>query len=603
MPTILILGVAIPALLYTMIMVLLGWSAPVLGGGGAKASFKSTDATLYLYESPSTRLYFEKVSGDYENLLNPWRSYFNERKRSVKVLTRVEDLKSLSPGVVVLPSAVALTQEERSHLAAFRAAGGSILATWATGTRNGSGGWVGWDFLEQLGAKNAKEQPAGEESRQLVLTGESPVSHTLGAGHRYWLEKSSETLIKFSAELHAGRLMNWARTPLAEQDTSSAIVYSESGETSARAVVLGFAESSWESRPFAMQQMIDDAVRWLMHEPVAIKAVWPHGKRAAQVIEMDAEEGFENAANLALQLKQAKLPATFYVLTSSAIAHPQVLRDLASSFEIGLHGDVHDSFKGQAATEQSKRIVAMKNELATLLPTLKPSGFRAPTEGYDLTTEMILSKNGFTHHAADPARSDARLPLFAKLPDSTHASDLVILPRTQRDDINLLKEGVESDYILQALIADANEAINTGSLGWLSVHSQNLKTDSPLSVAFPAYLKHLKANEKRVWFATAGEVADWWRQREDLKVESLYSGRRMDLNLTLKGEQTLKGASIMMMLPQKRFVPTVRGAKINMELPTVKVIGDYRAVLVFPALNPGNHSYQVTFAQQVKQSN
>ena len=39
-------------------------------------------------------------------------------------------------------------------------------------------------------------------------------------------------------------------------------------------------------------------------------------------------------------------------------------------------------------------------------------GFRAPTESYDETTEALLVAMGFEHHAADPQRSEDRLPLL-----------------------------------------------------------------------------------------------------------------------------------------------------------------------------------------------
>jgi hypothetical protein len=597
MPTVAILGIALPALIYISIMVMLGWAYPIIGASAATGIFNSASATVYLYESPATKDHFTKIGGNYDTLITPWKNYFSERGRSYKGVTTEAALVKLKTGVLILPSAVALSDVERNAVLKFRENGGSILATWATGTRNDRGDWTGWQLLEQFGATFIGEIPNDAETRQLVLMGESPMSHTHPAGQRIWMGKTPELLLRIQGEMAAGRLMNWARIPDDSRKQEGAIVYSEKSNTGARSAVFAFSENAWESRPFATQLLIDDTIKWLLHEAVAVRAAWPNGKRAAHVIEMDTEEGFPNSLEFAETMQKNGVPATCYVLTSVAKLFPQVLTELAKGCEIALHGDVHDSFKAQPSTQQQKRIADMKTDMITLLPGYKKmQGFRAPTEGYDKTTETLLHKAGFKHHAVDPQRSEGRLPLFAGLPDTEPDTDLIVLPRTQRDDINFASQDLSAEQTSKAMIDDFDEATRTGALGWLSVHSQNFAANSVLSRAFPDYLAHIRKNNSRVWMATANQVTDWWRNKERFKLDAAYNGKRFDMNITIKGSESLTGASVVVMLPKKGFLPHVSGTKIGMPLPTIAAIDDFRATLVYPTLPPGNYSYQVTFA-------
>jgi hypothetical protein len=596
LPSFLILGVAIPAVLYLTIMVMIGWATPVLGGRGLM-SFDSSSASIYLYESEASSAHFAKIGGNYETLLTPWRNYFSERNKRYKVLKSAEELAKLKSGLIVLPSALALSDAERNALLTFRERGGSVLATWASGTRNEKGDWVGWEFLERLGASSVSEMPADLDARQLVLSGESPLNHSHPAGQRLWMVKTSEALLRMKGESAVGRFMNWARVPDDARKGEGAVVYSEAKDSASRAVVFAFSESTWESRPYAAHILIDDTLKWLMHEAVAVRASWPDGKRAAQVIEMDTEDGFENALTFASLMEVARYPATFYVLSSVASAHPAVLTSLAKKYEIAYHGDVHTSFKDIAPAEQYKRLTTMQGDMAKLLPGNQVlSGFRAPTEGYDTNTEMSLHRFGIKYHAADPQRSEGRLPLFAKLPEVAPEDDLIVLPRTQRDDINFALHNMTVEQITKALTDDFDEALGTGALGWLSVHSQNFQATGDLAKAFPSYLAHVKKRNSDVWVTTAVQVSDWWRRRERFKLDSVYNGKRLDFNITVKGDQVIEGASVLIMLPQKGLLPHVLATKVGMDLPTVTLIDEYRALLVFKSFSPGNYAYQTTFA-------
>lgn len=593
-----ILGLAAPMVVYLGIMQTLGWRPPAVGADGAFAYLAASNGDVILYVSPHTRTYFKGIGGNYDVLLEPWQNYFTQRKIKFRNVQDEGQLGKYQSGVLILPSSVALSASERSAIMAFHAAGGSILTTWATGTRNGTGDWEGWSFLEGLGTQVLGELPPDTDSNHLILTGESPLSHTLPAGQRVFLTKTSEPLLQLKGASVAARIMNWARIPDKARANEAAIVYSEPATGAGRVASYSFAESVWESHPLTIFPVLDDTLRWLQREPVVVRSAWPHGKLAAQVIEMDTEQGFPNASVFAELARAADIPATFYVLTSVGKQFPEILTTLAREFEVGYHGDIHTSFKDQPDKVQEQRLKTMQKEMASVVPkTSSMTGFRAPTEGYDTTTELLLQKFGLRHHTADPNRTNGRLPILVPMENVPPSETLVVLPRTQRDDINLHWERLTVEETAAALIVDADQAFSTGSLGLLSVHSQNFGADSPLPKALPPLFAHLKSYGRPLWMASAGQVADWWRDRERFKLTSDFAGKRLEFNISILGDQPLRGASLTMMLPKKGMLPSVKSTKIGGPAPLVAKIDDYRAAIVFDVLAPGNYFYQATFEQ------
>ncbi len=597
MPVMLILGLALPILVFVMMMQVNGWKTPMLGFNAMVGVVAPASTKLILYASPSSRLYFSKIGGDYDNLLNPWRLYFKDRGLNVTELKDPAELNKQSEGVLIVPSALSLSDQEREAISGFRAKGGGVLATWATGTRTGSGDWAGWQFLESMGAKSAGEIPPDSESRQLTLTGESPLTFQQPAGARIWMGKTTESLLRLTGESVAARFMNWPRVPEGDRLNEGAIVYSDAGSSAGRAVVFAFAETSWESRPFMAHQVFDDTLKWLQRQPSVVRAAWPNGKTSAQVMEMDTEQSFQNASAFAAMMKSIGYRSTFYLLTSVAVQFPEVTKALARDFEVGYHGDIHVSFKDQPIYTQEQRILNMKAELASVLSdTSTVTGFRAPTEGYDAATELLLHKHGIRHHAADPSRLEGRVPTLVKMQGVPVEDALIVLARTQRDDINLYWEKLDVIQTTKALVDDFDLAADTGALGFLSIHSQNFDEGSVLRQAMPAFLTHLQTRRNQVWLASSGQVAQWWRDRERITISSSIAGKRLDFNVTVKGTQPVNGATFVIMLPQKGLLPSVRSTKIGQVVPRVVMLDDYRAVLIFESLKPGDYVFQASFS-------
>lgn len=569
---------------------------------GSKASslLSRVRPDVLLYASPETSQYFLKSGGNYEQLLTQWTKYLSGRRSHFKQINDLAELGENPSATLVLASAVALNQAERQAIMRHHAAGGSVLSTWATGTWDQSGQWTGWGFLQGLGAEFAGETTT-QELGFLIVRGETPITTDIPAGQRIALSGLRESIIRFKEpQAAAVRLLNWDRIARESGPDDGVVLFKDQPERGGRVVIFGFPETAWSSTEESLYRLIDGSLQWLDRKPLIVRAVWPEAKNSAQSISMDTEEGFLNSLAFADLLKEKKLPATFFVLTAVAKQFPEALTQLATHFELGLHGDIHTGFKGQSSKTQSDRLAAMRRDIQQTLPQQQAvKGFRPPLEEYDASTEEALVKNDFFYEVVDPARSESRLPFFAKT-NVANKADLVVLPRTQRDDLNLLSQAtLEQPHaqkkILQMLDGDLNMVLNNGALGVLSIHSQNFGPQSPLIQVLVPFFDTLIAYQDVLWIATAGEIAQWWTDRSRVALKTLARGLTVEVEVTISGSQPVNRFALIVVTPTCGKPPRVDSLKVGMPKPEIVALDPLRYRILFPTLKPGNYSYEVSF--------
>ena len=600
-PLLVIFGFVLPVLAYLAFMRVLGWSIPAVSLGGFSAltssSFSATSSQeLTLYASPNTEAYFLRIGGQYSRLLAPWRDYSSNRHKGIKEISNPALLRELKGGVLILPSAVALSTDERRDIQRFLFQGGSLLATWATGSRNEGGTWEGWRFLDNFGVEATGEMPEDPATRYLILKGESPLAHSQAAGQRIWLGNASERLLRFRGKGIAAEFMPWSRLPDDDRKEEGAVLYSESAAESGRTALFAFSESAWASQPEPIYALVDDTLSWLLRQPAVVRATWPNGNHAAQVVAMDLDEAIPNATYFAKWMQKLSYRGDFFVQSSDADANSAILNTLATQFDVGYNGDVRIGFKGQPAPEQKTRIDAMQETLnAVLRPPTPHTGFKAPLDSHDGTTETLLQKAGIRYLVSDASRTDAQVPVLASLPGISSDETLVILPRTQRDDLHFSRETLDAAQTQQAMIQDFDLALRMGALGLLSLHSRNYTPDGALETAMNGYSTYLQDHRAGVWLASSRQVASWWKERDRFKLSSNNSGRRLNFNITVTGKEPVQGGGLIVMLPRKGITPAIQGLTIGMPTPTVTQIDNYRALISFNTLLPGNYAYRASF--------
>ncbi len=574
------------------------------------------EGQVALYVSPSTRAYLPGVGGSHDALLGPWRRLLQGRGHVFRELRSPEELAALRPqDVLVLPSTVALSAAERGALLRFRDIGGQLLTTWSTGARDAGGQWMGHGFLRELtGVDVTGEIEPTSNRRFLIPYGDTPVNREVPAGRRIWLGELAERPLALKGGVEAAAYLDWSRTVLQPNSHSSAIVYDEGGigAKPGRRVVFGYAETAWSFQPGDFEALADQALRWLLRRPSVHLATWPNGARAAQLIEMDTEEGFANAIHFAELLEQIQASGTFYCLTSEVRKQADLVKRLARHHEIGFHGEVHYGFKDLPRDKQQRRLQRMLDEMRGALGAKGDwvagvgRGFRAPTESYDETTEALLIALGLQHHAADPSRSADRLPLFAGSPDPARA--MVVLPRGQLDDLNYMDLKLTPAQVGAALVGEYEFNLRLGGLGLLSVHSQNFAdTDQLLNrpthstlmtQAVEILTRHIGPRHEQAWIATGGAIADWWRQRQRARLDArMPDANTLELQVSVSGSAPVSGLTLLVGHRSANQAPRLQASAPpgGTGAAQLRRIDRFSSALVFPTLPPGRHSLRLSF--------
>ncbi|TXT40285.1 MAG: xylanase/chitin deacetylase [Comamonadaceae bacterium] len=549
------------------------------------------DPNLYLYISPTTQRYLQSQKQLYEHNTKRWHAHLKKYANQAHTIQREQLLGGLPTGTLILPNSIALDNEERQAIQHFVAKGGNLLGSGLIGSRNAQGEYVGLDFLQSTFHVQAHGFFPQTDDSFFMPFGDSPVTWPLPAGRRMPLLSAKDTVLRIKADHEASVGMDWSRSM--DTQANGLMAYNEIGAS--RLVYFSFPDMAWPYN-LDVQLVMDASLAWLRREPVAFKSAWPNGYLASHLIEMDTEDKFPTAVRLAEQLESEGLRGTFYCLTSEAARAPKLVQDLMKrGHEIAYHADVHFGFNGDSSGEQELRILFMKQQLQASLGerTVEATGFRAPTESYDATTELLLHKHGILHHAADESASEDRLPFFSDAGGKTSADKaLVVLPRTQRDDINFQKLQFNQEMVSANLLYDLDLTVRSGAFSLLSVHSQNYVNGGLMLQPMKDYVQKAATYKDRLWIARGDEITTWWRKRERVNVAQKMRGSR--LLISVQSPIDVPGLSVFVTLPHKNAVMRLADAS-NSALVRVKPIDAFRSALVFDKLASGQSLLNVTF--------
>ena len=555
---------------------------------------------VQIYASPTTRARLTATGMDANQSVRTWEVFLRKYRIPFQSVVSVEQLEKLQPGVLLLPSAIALTEREKQAVIAFRAKGGGVLSTWMTGVQNEAGESRGYGFMQDaLDVKVVGNTEAQANDIWLMPHGDNPVTHSLPAGLRIWTERVKQGYpLRLVGAHPAANIMDWGRTVVSEIP-STTITFDEriqpTGRLS-RSVVFGYPERLWLSAdPKMLEAIAHNSVMWLLRQPDVYVPAWPHPYTSAFVLAVDSSDPVaEVDLNFARQFEDAGGRATYYLLSEVAKESAVILKKIqARGHEVAFLGDRFEAFKGQSAAEQAKRLDTMQRELKAVGFDISfNAGFHAPGEQYDKTTEKLLKERSFGHYILSPMdAAEARLPFFAK--ESTDiekfAKTLVVLPRTlggpddeDRDAVNGLKE-----FLNELDLAD-----QMAGLAVVRIPNQTNLDKAQLGEFFG----HLKAMSNRMWMATGGQVSDWWRERDRVSVSMESSAVAPLIKVTISGDKPLRHAvAVWVNLPESRGTVRLVASGSYSKLPKVVRIDDWRSAVVLDGFAAGEYQWYLYF--------
>jgi hypothetical protein len=146
-----------------------------------------------------------------------------------------------------------------------------------------------------------------------------------------------------------------------------------------------------------------------------------------------------------------------------------------------------------------------------------PAGLRPPEEAFDINTLRAWREAGGSYVlAVNQARSASpEIHRFGT------GDPVVLLPRLMKDDYNVfVQEGaIRADRLSEAFLEGADKLRAIGGLAVVAVHTQIVGTGRRLE-AIRAVAAAAKA-QGDWWIAEAGEVAEWWRARDGLRLTAI----------------------------------------------------------------------------------
>lgn len=558
---------------------------------------------VWLYASPTTQAFLATAGLDGTVGIRLWEVFLRKYKIPFKKVSSAEQLETSQPGVLLLPSSVALSDAEQRAVVHFRAKGGGVLATWLTGVRDEKGQWRGFDFMSTaLGARVLGNTQADEEDNFMSTYGDNPVTHALPAGQRIWLERVQGWYpLRLTGGHAAAEVTDWSRNFVLGKPATT-VVFDEQAQPSgtySRSVVLGYPERLWLSAdPHQLEAIAHNALMWLLRQPDAYLAAWPEPFDNAVVMAIDTAEVMqESDLQLAQQLEDVGGHGTYFVLSDVAQKSQAILKKLqARGHEIAYMGDSFAGFSEQSTHTQSKRLETMRQSFQNAgIDLAADAGFHAPMESYDKTTEKLLRDGAFGYYIAFMDATDTRLPVLLNADPSqgtaTTPRQIVVLPRTQSGPDDVMEENEPEDG-MKIFKGALDVSQRMAALSVLRLPNQSLLTPEQLGEVFG----YLKTRKDQTWMVTAAQVNQWWRARERVQINFQATQGVPVLTVTIAGTQPVVGAlAVRVNLPQAYSTLRLKSIDATAVTPKVRAVDAWRASVLLDGLKPGRYQWQLAF--------
>ena len=466
--------------------------------------------------SDASRSYFDDP--EYYGLeLERWAALLRSSGAIVSEASGAADLRRLRPEqLLVLAEAPCLSSAELAAVNVHLRAGGSVLANWAVGVRDGACAWRGWSTLLDLtGAEDLRELPP-REGLFLTIPGGLALSPGFGPGTRIELRPDPSLALRRPGE--RVYWSDWALNPAPDAEGANADVAAVTRTTSAGGRVTWFGlrtrQGATPHDSARIDRLLENGIRWAGGLPMASPAPWPNASRAAMTFVLDVEgaETYVNARDAAAAFHEDRIPVTFFVVSALVEADASLAAALTEAGEVGTQTVDHTPLGGLTPQDQAMRLRRSWNEIEAW-SGVGPAGLRPPAESYDSATiEAWRAAGGRYLLATNEARSAA--------PElhPTRDGPVVLLPRLLKDDYDIIVRDVtvRAGSLTDAYLAGTQKMRAIGGLAVVAGHTQILSS-GPRLEAVRAVADSARARGDW-WLARADEVAAWWLARSGLEL-------------------------------------------------------------------------------------
>lgn len=559
------------------------------------------DVSVWLYASLASQSQLMQFGADPTSGVRTWENYLGANKIPFSRITTAIDMGRIpNVGVLILPSAVALSEDERQAVIQWRNRGGSILSTWLTATHSETGKFTGYEFMRDV----LDVQVVGNTEKEvddtfMMVHGDSVVAHSLPAGTRVWLERVPQQLpLRLIAKQSAAQIMSWSRG----YDTnkpSGLLTFDErempSGKFS-RTATMGYPEQNWvRSDPKQLNALTGDILSWLQRQPQVYLGAWPYPYQGALLVAVQAAETVADVdVAFAKALKDVGGRATYYVHGGNVAKAAEAIKKVqALGHEIGYLGDLFEGFKDQPESTQAERLDAMQQQIASASITIPtPASFSPPLDSYDKTTQRVLAEHKFDNYVAFMELTDTCLPFFANRSEDG-SGQMAVLSRTQIAP----EESLDADDPaagFNSFLEGLDISVSMGCLSIVRLPAQSLLTPEQRK----QLLDKIQTLRKRAWTVSAKQITQWWRNRERVSVALHPHPKGYLLTVSVKHPVTSKEPlSILVNLPQRNSRVRLQALGKVKKVPAVIEIDPWRVAVILHEPPIGQQEWLLQFEE------
>jgi peptidoglycan/xylan/chitin deacetylase (PgdA/CDA1 family) len=499
------------------------------------------DAAAKYYDSPASL----------DSIIEAWRVQLIAIGADARVVRSNAISGERAANVLVIPSSPCLTIETREAIEAAKARGQGLIITGLAGMYDAGCRRIGYGLIVGNTGATRAELLGSRAMVYAALPAGSPLAADIPPGARIELNPAQQVALRHRAP--DAYYSDYALQPQPASDQpllDAAIVRATRG--SSRIVYWGFELHNVFPRDWnrsIVRLLVRNSVAWAGRVPLGWVEPWPDGKRAAAAFAQDVEYQFTNARYAADSLRAIGVPSTYFVTSKYAKHYKRITRQLAEAGEIGTHTENHRRLGGTPADVQQDRLNTSQRQLKRLLGS-RVAGLRPPEEQFDTATMAAWLKAGGQYlFGVNDSRVAA--PEMLRFGSDT----LVLFSRVVADDLAMISSGIEpgAEVFTTQFLNDLAQIRALGGLYLLSYHSQLLARPELVSVV--ARVARAAAADSAIWIGTTGDIAEWWRTRAALRVETSVHGRNaLAVNVRNRGTDSIRGAVVRVVMPEARRV-------------------------------------------------
>ncbi|MCX7835490.1 MAG: hypothetical protein N2450_05405 [bacterium] len=455
--------------------------------------------------------------------------------------------------LVVIENSNQLNDSTWTKLKTFQQRGGCI---WMGSTNSNVESDRHFQQLNQFFNGQFRKLPhQSNVSQWIQLKGESPVTLKLLPGHRIKTDTDNSEAIGVE-EIDSNKTIAYWSNLINNPDDYFLLkplvaMFFHSGRNNDRLIWCGFQISN---EPFASDQLenftlTEEILDWLSGNATIGIAAWKYGRHSALSIQCISDYDFPNIRSLLKILRKHNAPITIFTSSEELTQFSLLTKELLKfNSEFAINGIKLNEMTDESSVKQAEIIRKDLDKFSRI--GLVPKGVKLHQDQCTQNTLNAVQAEGLEYLSTISTSLNVYPQFIHDKTKSSFLGGLVLFSKSNLDDYDLFIKHKKSDAFSNAERL-YKEFLNTHQLYGLYQFSFSASNISQwnYNITLDYFLQ--KIQKDQVWLATAAEIAQWVRQREQLKVSKFSTDTTVYVEVINLSNETIEGVVLIISQPKK----------------------------------------------------